>query len=61
MDQTIAALSDYMEPGDTIIDGGNEWYENTERRLREVAQKGILYLGIAKRVSYMLLVTVFFF
>lgn len=48
VDQTIAALSDYMEPGDTIIDGGNEWYENTERRLHEVSQKGILYLGIEK-------------
>ncbi|XP_042988870.1 6-phosphogluconate dehydrogenase, decarboxylating 1, chloroplastic-like [Carya illinoinensis] len=33
-----------MEPGDTIIDGGNEWYENTERRIHEVSEKGLLYL-----------------
>ncbi|KAF5200949.1 6-phosphogluconate dehydrogenase, decarboxylating [Thalictrum thalictroides] len=46
VDQTISALSEYMESGDTIIDGGNEWYENTERRMREVADKGILYLGM---------------
>ncbi|KZV31520.1 6-phosphogluconate dehydrogenase, decarboxylating 2, chloroplastic [Dorcoceras hygrometricum] len=46
VDQTIAALSEYMEPGDTIIDGGNEWYENTERRISEVSQKGLLYLGM---------------
>lgn len=46
VDQTIAALSDHMEPGDSIIDGGNEWYENTERRIQEVSQKGILYLGM---------------
>ncbi len=26
MDQTIDALSEYMEPGDIIIDGGNEWW-----------------------------------
>ncbi|KAB1202793.1 6-phosphogluconate dehydrogenase, decarboxylating 2, chloroplastic [Morella rubra] len=46
VDQTIAALSSHMEPGDTIIDGGNEWYENTERRIREVSDKGLLYLGM---------------
>ncbi len=25
VDQTIDALSEHMEPGDIIIDGGNEW------------------------------------
>ncbi|ONK77778.1 uncharacterized protein A4U43_C02F10430 [Asparagus officinalis] len=35
-----------MEPGDAIIDGGNEWYENTERRIREAQGKGLLYLGM---------------
>ncbi|RYR13262.1 hypothetical protein Ahy_B04g070356 isoform A [Arachis hypogaea] len=46
VDQTIAALSDHMEPGDTIIDGGNEWYENTERRIHQASEKGLLYLGM---------------
>eukprot|EP00252_Welwitschia_mirabilis_P019128 TRINITY_DN4348_c0_g1_i1.p1 TRINITY_DN4348_c0_g1~~TRINITY_DN4348_c0_g1_i1.p1 ORF type:complete len:540 (+),score=94.86 TRINITY_DN4348_c0_g1_i1:163-1620(+) len=46
VDQTISALSSYMEPGDCIIDGGNEWYENTERRASQVAEKGLLYLGM---------------
>ncbi|KAH6801879.1 6-phosphogluconate dehydrogenase family protein [Perilla frutescens var. frutescens] len=46
VDQTIAALSAYMEPGDTIIDGGNEWYENTERRMVDAAANGLLYLGM---------------
>ncbi|OIV94022.1 hypothetical protein TanjilG_19383 [Lupinus angustifolius] len=46
VDQTIAALSEYLEPGDAIIDGGNEWYENTERRIQQVNEKGILYLGM---------------
>jgi 6-phosphogluconate dehydrogenase len=32
VDQTIKTLSVYMEKGDCIIDGGDEWYENTERR-----------------------------
>ncbi|XP_076895449.1 6-phosphogluconate dehydrogenase, decarboxylating 3, chloroplastic [Bidens hawaiensis] len=46
VDQTIAALSEHMDPGDTIIDGGNEWYENTERRIVEANNKGLLYLGM---------------
>ena len=46
VDDTIRGLVQYMEPGDIIIDGGNEWYENTERRSKEVAEKGLLYLGM---------------
>ncbi|KAG4391591.1 hypothetical protein AAZX31_05G199300 [Glycine max] len=46
VDHTIAALSDHLDPGDCIIDGGNEWYENTERRMNLVADKGLLYLGM---------------
>ncbi|GIL46762.1 hypothetical protein Vafri_3667 [Volvox africanus] len=46
VDQTIDALCEYMEPGDIIIDGGNEWYENTEKRTAKVSQKGILYMGM---------------
>ena len=42
----IEGLSAHMEPGDIIIDGGNEWYENTERRQKAVAEKGLLYLGM---------------
>eukprot|EP00249_Psilotum_nudum_P016121 c25667_g1_i1 orf=477-1955(-) len=46
VDQTIATLSTHMEPGDCLVDGGNEWYENTERRAKQVAEKGLLYLGM---------------
>ncbi|MCD9644015.1 hypothetical protein HAX54_031973 [Datura stramonium] len=46
VDQTIKTLSAYMEKGDCIIDGGNEWYENTERREKEMAELGLLYLGM---------------
>ena len=46
VDETIAGLMEHMEAGDIIIDGGNEWYENTERRAKEVAAKGILYMGM---------------
>lgn len=46
VDQTIKTLSAYLEKGDCIIDGGNEWYENTERREKAVAELGLLYLGM---------------
>ncbi|KAG6396156.1 hypothetical protein SASPL_142298 [Salvia splendens] len=46
VDQTIKTLSAYMEKGDCIIDGGNEWYENTERREKAMAELGLLYLGM---------------
>jgi 6-phosphogluconate dehydrogenase len=46
VDATIQALSPYLEPGDAIVDGGNEWYQNTERRIEEAAARGVLYLGM---------------
>ena len=46
VDATIAGLSEYMEPGDIIIDGGNEWYENTERRQAALKEKGIVEIGM---------------
>eukprot|EP00483_Globobulimina_turgida_P004729 UN04738 len=46
VDNTISQLLNLMEAGDMIIDGGNEWYENTERREKLVANKGILYMGM---------------
>ncbi|EPS70190.1 hypothetical protein M569_04567, partial [Genlisea aurea] len=46
VDATIKTLTAYLEKGDCIIDGGNEWYENTERREKAVAESGFLYLGM---------------
>lgn len=39
VDQTIDQLMEFLEEGDLIIDGGNEWYENTERRRDKVKAK----------------------
>lgn len=46
VDLTIAALSEHLEPGDLIIDGGNEWYPNTIRRSEELAKKNIMFIGM---------------
>jgi len=45
VEAVIKNLTPLLEADDMIIDGGNEWYENTERRAEEAAKKGILYMG----------------
>jgi 6-phosphogluconate dehydrogenase len=45
VDELIEQLLPYLEPGDVIIDGGNEYYTNTERRTDYVESKGLLYIG----------------
>ncbi len=45
VDDFIELLLPHLEPGDVIIDGGNEFYENTERRTQYVESKGLLYVG----------------
>jgi 6-phosphogluconate dehydrogenase len=46
VDDSIALLTQYMEPGDLLIDGGNEWYPNTIRRGKELEPKGIHFMGM---------------
>ena len=46
VDQVIATISDYIDDGDIIIDGGNSLYTDTERRQRLVEARGYLFLGI---------------
>jgi 6-phosphogluconate dehydrogenase len=46
VDDTIAELSKYMEKGDCVVDGGNEWFHNTLRRAKELEPKGIHFIGM---------------
>lgn len=46
VDDTIAQLSEFMEEGDVLIDGGNEWYPNSLRRAAELEPKGIMFIGM---------------
>ena len=45
VDAMIAQLLPHLQPGDVIIDGGNSYYQDTERRVRELADKQILFVG----------------
>jgi 6-phosphogluconate dehydrogenase len=45
VDAVIAQLTRFLETGDIIIDGGNSFYKDTERRSKMLAVDGIHYLG----------------
>jgi 6-phosphogluconate dehydrogenase len=45
VDATIEKLVPLLEPGDIIIDGGNSHYPDSTRRTRELAEKGIFFIG----------------
>jgi 6-phosphogluconate dehydrogenase len=45
VDELIEHLLPLMDKGDVLIDGGNEYYLNTERRTEYVESKGLLYIG----------------
>lgn len=43
-EQTINAIVELLSPGDSIIDGGNSNYHETQRRAAAVAEKGVTML-----------------
>lgn len=45
VDSFIDQLVPLLERGDIIIDGGNSEYTDTQRRYKDLASKGILYVG----------------
>ncbi|ADN01387.1 decarboxylating NADP(+)-dependent phosphogluconate dehydrogenase [Spirochaeta thermophila] len=45
VDEFIRKLLPLLEPGDLIIDGGNSHFSDSTRRTRELAEKGILFIG----------------
>jgi 6-phosphogluconate dehydrogenase len=45
VDKVIESLVPLLEEGDLIIDGGNTYFIHTERRSKELAEKGLLFIG----------------
>lgn len=45
VDELIRQLLPFLSPGDTLIDGGNSDYLDTERRVRELADRQIYFIG----------------
>ncbi|RIJ42050.1 NADP-dependent phosphogluconate dehydrogenase [Pontibacter oryzae] len=46
VDAAIASLLPLLEPGDIVIDGGNSYFPDTDRRVVELEQKGIHFFGM---------------
>jgi 6-phosphogluconate dehydrogenase len=46
VDAVIRDLLPHLEPGDLIIDGGNSHFTDTDLRVKTLAEKDILYLGV---------------
>jgi 6-phosphogluconate dehydrogenase len=45
-DQTVLALADLMQAGDTIIDGGNSYFKDDVRRSAALKERGIHYVDV---------------
>jgi len=45
VDQMIDHVLPFLEPGDIVIDGGNSLFTDSNRRTKELAAKGILFIG----------------
>ncbi|WP_437919979.1 NADP-dependent phosphogluconate dehydrogenase [Sphingobacterium sp. LRF_L2] len=46
VDSAIQSLLPYLEKGDIIIDGGNSYFPDTDRRFTELQAKGIHFFGM---------------
>ncbi len=46
VDDTIEKLAAVLEPDDTVIDGGNSFYQDDIRRAKELGEKDIHYIDM---------------
>jgi 6-phosphogluconate dehydrogenase len=44
-DKTIESVLPFLEKGDIVIDGGNSHFPDSNRRTKDLAEKGILFIG----------------
>ncbi|HYG07884.1 MAG TPA: decarboxylating 6-phosphogluconate dehydrogenase [Stenotrophomonas sp.] len=44
VDDTLAQLLPLLAPGDLVVDGGNSYYKDSQRRASELAPHGIAYI-----------------
>lgn len=46
VDAAIASLKPFLDKGDIIVDGGNSYFVDTERRVKELEQAGLQFIGM---------------
>ena len=45
VDAMIEQLKEYLEPGDILMDGGNSFFKDTDRRCAACTEAGLHYVG----------------
>ncbi|MBK8047714.1 MAG: NADP-dependent phosphogluconate dehydrogenase [Anaerolineales bacterium] len=46
VDAVIDGLLPLLQPGDLVMDGGNSFFEDTNRRAEQLANAGLLFMGV---------------
>jgi 6-phosphogluconate dehydrogenase len=46
VDKAIVSIKPYLEKGDILIDGGNSFFVDTERRIKNLQENGIRFIGM---------------
>ena len=46
VDAVIEELAPLLDEGDTIIDGGNSYFRDTQRRTKALAERGLNFMGV---------------
>jgi 6-phosphogluconate dehydrogenase len=46
VDAVIEELKPHLDPGDMIIDGGNSYFKDTERRSKQLESEGLRFVGM---------------
>lgn len=46
VDEFIQLILPYLDKGDLLIDAGNEWYKESERRMKELENKSFRYMAM---------------
>jgi 6-phosphogluconate dehydrogenase len=46
VDAVLTELTPLLDKGDIVIDGGNSYFRDTERRAKELTAQGLLYVGM---------------
>lgn len=46
VDEQMEQLRPHLDPGDLVIDGGNSYFADTERRVEEYGRHGLLFMGM---------------
>lgn len=46
VDEFLNQLITLIEPGDVVVDGGNSYFKDTERRIKRLEERGMHFMGV---------------